>query len=979
MAMIKLLIMIGLFFTFPSIAYAQKPLEKISLQLQYLDQFQFAGYYMAKEKGFYKEAGLDVMFKKFDNSIIPTKEVLEGRADYGIGRSSIMIDIAKGKALVPLAAIFQSSPQILLAMEKSHIQTLQDIKGKRVMVTPDSMEGVTLQAMLNSQGIYTKDFEVIEHNYILENLINGKVDLMSAYISNEPFVLEERGIKPIIFHPKAYGFDFYEDILFTTKDEVKNHPQRVDAFLQASLEGWEYAFSHIEESVEVILKKYNEQNKSKEALLYEAYTLKDLAYTSVSKLGEMNQNKWRRIYDIYRVLGFVKEKINLEDLVYQVKKRHFLLTQEEKDYLSRKKEIKMCVNPNWMPYEGIRNKNHVGIGADIIKIIEQKIKTPIVLLPTKSWDESITYARSGRCEVLPIVMETESRREFLSFTRPYATFPFVIATTMDKVFVDDERELDGKKIAIVKNYAIGEILKKRYRDIIFVEVDSIKEALDKVIKGDVFGYIDSVATIREAIKTNHYHNSIKISGKLDVLLKLSIGVNRDDRLLFKTISKALESIDQSKIDDIINMQINTIYHDRLDYNLLWRILILFILIISVMIWAYRKLSITKKKLEESVNNFETLLNSTRDAVVVIDKDLRILLANQSALDIFGYTQEEISSLRVEDFIEPTNIDIVKLIQTYNTNVTFEVELYKKDKTLVPCLASGKNIIYKGKPARVSILTNLTDIKKAQQTLIDLNHSLEERVAQEVEINRQKDKQMLEQSRLAQMGEMISMIAHQWRQPLGAIATTGIDMKMSMMMQKYDLSDTKEREDFERYMQEQIDAIADYVQNLTETIDDFRTFYKPNKERELLTINVPLEKSLGVLKGSFDSYGVVLNKSLQSQKEIALFNNELMQVFLNILKNALDNFKEKGIEHPTIMIESRDIQKGVMLQICDNGGGIPKDIIHHIFNPYFSTKDEKNGTGLGLYMSKTIVEEHHQGRLVVTNRDGGVCFCVEIFT
>jgi PAS domain S-box-containing protein len=977
--MIKLLIIIGIFFTFPYVAYAQKSLEKISLQLQYLDQFQFAGYYMAKEKGFYKEAGLDVEFKKFDNSIVPIKEVLEGRADYAIGRSSILIDIAKGKPFVPLAAIFQSSPQILLATEKSNIQTLQDVKGKRVMVTPDSIEGVTLQAMLNSQGIYTKDFKVIEHNYILENLIDGKVDLMSAYISNEPFTLQSRGIKPIIFHPKAYGFDFYEDILFTTKEEIKNHPDRVDAFLQASLEGWKYAFSHIEESVEVILKKYNEQHKSKEALLYEAYNLKDLAYTSDSKLGEMREEKWRRIYDIYRVLGLVKEKINLEDLVYKIKKSHFLLRKEEKDYLAKKKQIIMCADPNWMPYEGIRNGKHIGIGADIIKIIEKKIQTPIVLLPTKSWDESITYARSGRCEILPILMETESRREFLSFTKPYATFPFVIATTMEKVFVDDERGFDGKKIAIVKNYAIGEILKNRYKDISFVEVDSIKEALDKVINGEVFGYVDSVATIREAIEINHYHDSIKISGKLDTLLKLSIGVSRDDALLFQIVSKALDSINPSKIDDIINMKLNTIHHTRVDYYLLWRMLILFIIIISVILWAYRKLSITKEKLEESVNNFETLLNSTRDAVVVIDKDLRILLANQSALDIFGYTEEEISMLNVKDFIEPENEDIVKLIQTYNSNVKFEVELYKKDRTLVPCLASGKNIIYKGEPARVSILTNLTDIKKAQQTLIDLNHSLEERVTHEVEINRQKDKQMLEQSRLAQMGEMISMIAHQWRQPLGAIAARGIDMKMSMMMQKYNLSDQREREDFEVYMQEQIDAIADYVENLTETIDDFRTFYKPNKERELLTINVPLEKSLSVLKGSFDTYGVTLKKSLESQKEIALFNNELMQVFLNIIKNALDNFKEKGIENPIIMIESRDTKKGVVLEICDNGGGISKKIIQHIFDPYFSTKDEKNGTGLGLYMSKTIVEEHHHGRLVATNREGGVCFCVEIFT
>jgi len=284
----------------------------------------------------------------------------------------------------------------------------------------------------------------------------------------------------------------------------------------------------------------------------------------------------------------------------------------------------------------------------------------------------------------------------------------------------------------------------------------------------------------------------------------------------------------------------------------------------------------------------------------------------------------------------------------------------------------------GKPARVSIITNLSDIKKAQQKLLDVNHSLEERVKEEVKSNREKDKQMLEQSRLAQMGEMISMIAHQWRQPLGAIASTGIDMKMSLMMQKYDLADQKERAEFENYLANSLDDIEEYVQNLTETIDDFRNFYKPNKERETLFLHTPYEKSRDILKATLSNNAIMIEESLKSTKPLALFNNELMQVFLNILKNAMDNFKEKDIQNPTIMIESIDTDNGAKLTICDNGGGIPDTIIEKIFDPYYSTKDEKNGTGLGLYMSKTIVEEHHKGRLSVKNREDGVCFIVEIY-
>ena len=141
-------------------------------------------------------------------------------------------------------------------------------------------------------------------------------------------------------------------------------------------------------------------------------------------------------------------------------------------------------------------------------------------------------------------------------------------------------------------------------------------------------------------------------------------------------------------------------------------LAIFALLLSIMIVAYKKLSDHKEKLAESLNNFQTLLDSTRDVVVVYDKNLSILLVNKTGLELFGYTLEEALAMKVSDFTNPGNDEIISMIQAYNTNVAFEVELFKKDGTILPCLASGKNIIYKGKPARVSILTNLTDIKKA---------------------------------------------------------------------------------------------------------------------------------------------------------------------------------------------------------------------------------------------------------------------------
>jgi signal transduction histidine kinase len=271
----------------------------------------------------------------------------------------------------------------------------------------------------------------------------------------------------------------------------------------------------------------------------------------------------------------------------------------------------------------------------------------------------------------------------------------------------------------------------------------------------------------------------------------------------------------------------------------------------------------------------------------------------------------------------------------------------------------------------------SEVKKRTLALEQLNDSLEDRVKEEIAKNRAKDQQLVQQSRMAQMGEMICMIAHQWRQPLGAIAASSIDLKMKLAFSNFDLSQKEQQLSCEKYFNRQLDNIENYVESLTHTIDDFRNFYKPNREQKMLTINEPIQKSLTIIEAAIKASGIEIVTLYESKKHLALYDSELMQVFLNILKNAQDNFKEKEIQNGQIIIKTWDTEEGVSLSISDNGGGIPEEIIDKIFDPYFSTKSEKNGTGLGLYMSKTIIEEHHRGRLYVKNREDGVEFSIEI--
>jgi signal transduction histidine kinase len=259
-----------------------------------------------------------------------------------------------------------------------------------------------------------------------------------------------------------------------------------------------------------------------------------------------------------------------------------------------------------------------------------------------------------------------------------------------------------------------------------------------------------------------------------------------------------------------------------------------------------------------------------------------------------------------------------------------------------------------------------------------NSSLKERVLEEIEKNTQQEQHILQQSRLAQLGEMISMIAHQWRQPLAAIASAVLDLKVKLSLRSFDLTTPEGENEHFSYLDGTLQNIENHVLVLTNTIDDFRDFYKADKRANKLPIQRPIEKAVNVMKSTCADESITIIQEYRATRTISMYDGELMQVFLSILKNAQDNFIQKVTPNPIIIITTYHTQNnGVGVTICDNGGGIPLDIIDNIFDPYFSTKQNLNGTGLGLYLSKTIIEEHHNGVLLAYNTQNGVCFKIEL--
>jgi signal transduction histidine kinase len=299
-------------------------------------------------------------------------------------------------------------------------------------------------------------------------------------------------------------------------------------------------------------------------------------------------------------------------------------------------------------------------------------------------------------------------------------------------------------------------------------------------------------------------------------------------------------------------------------------------------------------------------------------------------------------------------------------------------TIVQCMKNGANDyllkpfsngeLYSRIYLTLSYKENLDLLAEQKKAYEMLSHSLEERVQDEVMKNKQQASHMLQQSRLAQMGEMISMIAHQWRQPLASISAISGTLTLDIMMDEY-------KADF---FQERLESISELAQHLSSTIDDFRGFFQDNKETQNTKLQNIIDESLQIIGPTIATKNIKLQLDLDNEISLNTYANEVKQVVLNILKNAEDILLEKKISNASICIKAYSDENGhACLSIEDNAGGIPNDIIDRVFDPYFSTKTTKDGTGLGLYMSKTIIEEHCRGKLTVSNSENGAKFIISL--
>ncbi len=959
--------------------FSSTELEDVSLQLKWKYQFQFAGFIAAKEKGFYKEVGLDVDLLEYDDSIDTLERIEKGEVEFAVTDSSLILEAVKGAPVTAIMAIYQKSPYVVMALKSSNINRLEDLHGKKFAIYGD-INGMVIRSMLDAHKI---DFisEPVGDN--LTRLQKKEVDAIIAYLPNEPYVAKEKGIDFTLIEPSRCGFSCYGDILFTSKEFLAKRPEIVAKMREASSRGFKYAFAHIDEMVELIYHKYNTQNKSKEALRHEAELLKKMSGPD-KDFGKLCKRKIGNIAHVYSFMKFGNYNYdNLNHFIYKEEKPDIELTPEELSYLGSKK-IRVCVHSDLYPLEFSKEGKHKGITADYLKLITKGNPFSFEYIFTKSDSDALGRLKALECDLKTIVPHVPNAvSEYLDETDLFLSDPLALITKDDKLYIDNVKLLKGKKI-VVNSQVYKNFLTKYYPSLDVTLVRDMETAIGGVNNKTFYGLF-TPSIFANTVIQKHGLKKFKVSMKLEpYVLEAAIGISKKEPQLLSIMNKLLKLAPEDEIDNIKTRWSIQTHHHTQDYSLIWKILLVAFILLLVLLYKIRltsrhsaELEEQKKRLEATQLNLDLGQSIAHIGIWNLDYKENKLEWTLGAYEILDASSETMNPTPegYMEYVHPD--DKMKLRQVYRDSIEGKINTYfleyrivLKDGTLKYVEERCQNFFNADGSIEklVGTVLDITSRKEAEIKLEQLTSQLEERVRDEVEKNKQHQLIMLKQSRYAQMGEMITMIAHQWRQPLNNLSMIIQGVALKYKMGKAD----------DKLMHKLSHDSTEQITQMSQTIDDFRDFFKPDKEPEIFCVNESILNTTKLLRPIFESKQVALRLDLGEDISVKGFANELGQALINILNNAKDVLLEKrGDKDKFIDITLEQDNHDVVICISDNGGGISQEIMENIFDPYFTTKQEKNGTGLGLYMSKTIIEDHCGGELSVANGSDGAVFKVRL--
>ena len=834
--------------------------ENVKLQLNWAHQFRFAGYYMAIEKGYYAKSGIEVDIQQASLRTNSIDILLSGDADYAVSGADALIAKSRNMPVVALAAISHDSPLSLMVRKDSDIETAADLRGKNIMLSESNRFAIV--AMLKKSGLSVGDYNILPISANHSTLINKLTDAYPVYITDKGYFNTDLDVEYTYLRPKDYGLEFYNDILITTENEINNNRFRSSDFREASLKGWKYALANVDETIDLILKKYPNQSNTRERLKLEANELIKLVRPLQTEVGSMKDTYWLHMLDTFKELGLTDKTPPLTSFIYKPKAEDHLdylrITPEERAWFRQHwNQIRIGVNPDWFPIE-FTNKDgaHSGISSDLIKKIGQDLKIYIKSAQGLTQAEATLKLKNKELDVLPASVKTKEKEEYLLFSKPYMSSDWVMITTQTYKTIKPTTLVDGKetyslkgltdeKIAVTNGYVSHQRLKDNWPMLELVVKPNVLETLRSVQAGEASIAIVDLETATPLLHS-YQMTDLKVNGPaFDQQDHIYFAVRKDWPELVSIINKELDYIGQTEIDRIKNK---------------WR---------SVPV---------------------TLGFQKEDVLLIIE--VAILISALIAL--WGFT-------------------------------------IRRAKTKVE------------------------------------------------ELSQQKTDLLVSKSRHIVMGEMISMLVHQWKQPLTSMMLGMSIIRMKMNSLKLSKKDAE-------FFDDQFTKVDQMLEDQNQLISDLRNFFHPEKTKEPFNLADSIEGALSILSGVIDKNTIQITQQVDSNIQIIGFERELKHVFINLIKNSAEELIESNISQPKISIFTSIDSENITIKVQDNGNGIADDILPTIFEAYVSSKG-LNGTGLGLYMSKLVIVEHFSGSIEVRNctainpcKDSsitGACFTIQI--
>lgn len=662
--------------------------------------------------------------------------------------------------------------------------------------------------------------------------------------------------------------------------------------------------------------------------------------------------------------------------------------------------VKVVIPRDYTPtyYQNTQTGKADGFAVEVLSEIARLADLKFTYVYGKPWQEIQEMLLDGRGDIAPLAFNEERDNRFYLTNPPIDTIAVSLFVLNSNTHVTGIAP--GLAIGALRS-SVGHTLLKKRHDLKLVLYEDVHKLLFDLLSGDLDAVIFSDITLIKLARDIGMDKKIHSVGKPLIIGKRCIAVRKTDLELQERLSRATAAF-------IGSPQYLKIYQkwwgEKKSFWSTNKVILLagasaLTVALIMACWRYYSIARIKRKLDSAIESAESersktgsILDSINDGISIFDREKRLVYQNPAHIKMFGYGLNKTCQQIFENSEDACPVDLTfKDANPHVLTIPFrpgcdrflEVSaspLIGRTGGVSSVIVCVRDITEQKKTEEILhqqallLEQEVVERKNAQELLVSkqqqleiLNTILEERVITEVNKNREKDSIMIHQSRLAAMGEMIGNIAHQWRQPLNNIGLLVQGLELDMDGNNL----TAES------MRSQVTKCMNLINYMSGTIDDFRNFYSPEKHKEPFWVADAVDSVLSLVKAALDNNGITLVLTDNGAGSVFGYANEYAQVLLNVINNAKDALLENRTENPVITVCCENDGEKTIVTVHDNAGGVPDLLIDRIFDPYFTTKDTAQGTGVGLYMAKMIIEKNMHGTLTVSNKNNGALFKIEV--